>query len=67
MITIDLTDRECSLILLALGVAEDNAWSNSIDDNQMLAEHAKKTASDLNSLKHWIGAVMREKSLEAAQ
>ena len=67
MITIDLTDRECSLILLALSIAEDNAWSNSIDHNPMLAEHAKKTASDLNSLKHWIGAVMREKALENAQ
>lgn len=67
MMTINLTNRECSLILLALSIVEDNAWSNSIDPNGMLAEHAKKTASDINMLKHWLGAVMREKALEAAK
>ena len=67
MITIDLTDRECSLILLALGVAGDNAWINSVDKDPMIAEHAKKTASDLDALKHWMGAVMREKAMENAQ
>jgi hypothetical protein len=67
MITIDLTDRECSLILLAIGIAEDNAWANAADADSMLSEHAKKVAAELSTLKHWLGASMREKALEAAQ
>lgn len=67
MMNIDLTKRECSLILLAIGIAEDNAWSNAVDADSILSEHAKNIASELSMLKHWLGASMREKALWAAQ